>query len=38
MLKPKIMCDLIINWISQQLSKNNIDLQELCEYVCKFKV
>ncbi|CAF3458633.1 unnamed protein product [Rotaria socialis] len=30
-LKPKIMCNLVINWIAQQLSKDNSDLQELCE-------
>ncbi len=33
MLKPKMMCDLVINWIVQQLSQNNSNLQELCEYV-----
>lgn len=34
-LKPKLMCDLVINWIAEQLRKDN-DLQELCEYVWKF--
>jgi len=35
MLQPKVMCDLVINWIVQQLGKDNSNLQELCEYVCK---
>ncbi len=31
------MCDLILNWIVQQLQKENSTLQELGEYVCKTK-
>lgn len=29
------MCDLVINWIVQQLSNDDSNLQELCEYVRK---
>ncbi len=32
------MCDLILNWIVQQLQKENSTLQELGEYVCKIKI
>ncbi|CAF2037873.1 unnamed protein product [Rotaria magnacalcarata] len=32
-LNTNIMCDLIINWISQQLRKDNSSLQELEEYL-----
>ncbi|CAF3649637.1 unnamed protein product [Adineta steineri] len=32
-LKPKITCDLVINWIVEQLEKNDSNLQELCEYM-----
>jgi hypothetical protein len=35
MLKSKLMCDLVINWIAEQLSKDDSNLQELCEYVCE---
>jgi len=31
------MCDLVLNWIVQQLRKENSTLQELGEYVCKKK-
>ncbi|CAF2445769.1 unnamed protein product [Rotaria sp. Silwood2] len=30
-LKPKVMCDLVINWIVQQLCKDNTNLPGLCE-------
>lgn len=30
-----MMCDLILNWIGQQLRKENNTVQELGEYVCK---
>jgi len=29
------MCDLVIDWIVQQLSNDDSNLQELCEYVRK---
>lgn len=34
-LKSKTMCDLVINWIVEQLSNDDSNLQELCEYVSK---
>ncbi|CAF1047277.1 unnamed protein product [Rotaria sordida] len=30
-LKPKIICDLVINWIIQHLCEENSDFQELCD-------
>jgi hypothetical protein len=32
MFKPKLMCDLVINWLAEQLCEDS-NLQELCEYV-----
>lgn len=31
--KRKLIGDLVINWIVEQLRKDNSNLQELCEYV-----
>lgn len=33
MVKVKLMGDLVVNWIAEQLRKDNSNLQELCEYV-----
>lgn len=30
-----IMCELILNWIGQQLRKESSTVQELGDYVCK---
>ncbi|CAF3896725.1 unnamed protein product, partial [Rotaria sp. Silwood1] len=34
-LNTNMMCELILNWISQQMRKDNSTLQELGEYVCE---
>ena len=33
MINTNMMCDFILNWINQQLRKDNNSIQELGEYV-----